>query len=134
MNIRNVALASAVAVLPFGLAALLVPAQFLALYGVELSEAGLVMTRLFGVHVLIIALVDWLARNDLRRASEPGAHRGIVAMNIFSPTLSLFLILGATLGGTINALGWVNVAILAALAATWVYAGLIKAPAIATAT
>jgi len=134
MNIRNVALLSVVAVAPFGLAALLVPAQFLAIYGVELSDAGLVMTRLFGVHVLLIAIVDWYARNDLRGAGESGVHRGIVTMNIFSPTVSLLLILGATLGGTINALGWANVGILAVLALAWIYVGLMKVPVVATAT
>jgi len=134
MNIRNVALLSVVVVVPFGLAALLVPAQFLALYGVELSDAGLVMTRLFGVQLLSIALVDWFARHDLRGGGQPGAERGIVAANIFSPALSTFLIIAATLGGTINALGWANVVILAVLAAAWVYVGLLKDRAVATAT
>ena len=131
MNIRNVALLSVVAILPFGLGALLVPAQLVALYGVELSDAGLVMARLFGVHVLMIAIVDWFARNELRGAGESGAHRGIVAMNIISPTLSMLLILAATLSGTINALGWANVAILVGLAAAWIYVAMLRAPAAA---
>ena len=78
MNIRNVALLSVMVVVPFGLGTLLMPAQFLAIYGVELSEAGLVMTRLFGVHLLTIAIVDWYARNDLHGAAQPGMERGIV--------------------------------------------------------
>src|SRR5919106_411567 len=134
MNIRNIAVASAVVAALFGLAALLVPAQFLALYGVELPEAGVVVTRLFGAHVLAIAVLDWFARNDLRGGGQPGAERGIVLVNVLSPALTIVLVVGAILGGLINEFGWVSVAILAVLGIAWIYLGLLERPGAAAGT
>ena len=134
MNIHNLAVASAVVAALFGLAALFVPAQFLAPLGVELPEAGLVMTRLFGAHVLAIAVLDWFARNDLRGGGRPGAERGIVLVNVLAPALSIVLVAGAILGGIANALGWVNVAILAVIGIGWVYLGLLERRGEAAAT
>ena len=134
MNIKNLAVASAVVAALFGLAALLVPAQFLALYGVELPEAGLVVTRLFGANVLAIAVLDWFARNDLRGGGRPGAERGIVLVNVLSPALSIVLLVGAIFGGIVNELGWVPVAILAVLGVAWIYLGLLERPGQVAAT
>jgi hypothetical protein len=126
MNIHNLAVVSAVVAGLFGLGALLVPAPFVGFFGVELPEAGLVMTRLFGAHVLAIAVLDWFARNDLRGGGRPGAERGIVLVNVLSPALSIILVAGAILAGIVNELGWVNVAILAVLGIAWVYLGLLE--------
>jgi hypothetical protein len=134
MNIRNLAVASALVAALFGLAALLVPAQFLAPFGVELPEAGLVVTRLFGAHVLAIAVLDWFARNDLRGGGQPGAERGIVLVNVLSPALSIVLVVGAILAGIVNAFGWVNVAVLAVLGIAWIYLGLMERSAETAAT
>jgi hypothetical protein len=128
MNMRNLAVVSAVVAGLFGLAGLLFPAQFVALFGVELPEAGLVVTRLFGAHVFAIAVLDWFARNDLRGGGRPGAERGIVLVNVLSPALSIILVVGAILGGIANEFGWVNVAILAVLGIAWVYLGLLERP------
>ena len=134
MNIHNLAVISAVVAGLFGLAALFLPAPFLALFGVELPEAGLVVTRLFGANVLAIAVLDWFARDDLRGGGRPGAERGIVLVNVLSPTLSIVLIVGAIFAGIVNALGWVTVAILAVLGIAWVYLGLLERPGSAAPT
>ena len=134
MDIHSLAVASAIVAALFGLAALLVPVQFLAPFGVELPEAGLVVTRLFGGHVLAIAVLDWFARNDLRGGGRPGAERGIVLVNVLSPALSIILVVGAILAGIINELGWLNVAILAVLGIAWVYLGLLERSGAAAAT
>jgi len=126
MNIRNLAVVSALLALLFGLAALLVPAQFVALYGVELPEAGLVTTRLFGGHLVAIGVLDWYARNDLRGGGRAGAERGIVLANLLSPALSIVIVVVAFLGGIVNALAWVNVALLALLVIGWIYLGLLE--------
>ena len=126
MNIRNLAVVSAVVAGLFGLAALFVPAPFLAVFGVELPEAGLVMTRLFGAHVFAIAVLDWFALNDLLGGGRAGAERGIVLVNVLSPALSIILVGAAVLGGIANELGWVSVAILAVLGIAWVYLGILE--------
>ena len=134
MNMRNLTVVSAVVAGLFGLAALLVPAPFLAVFGVELPEAGLVVTRLFGAHVFAIAVLDWFARDDLRGGGRPGAERGIVLVNVLSPTLSIILVVGAILGGIVNEFGWVTVAILAVIGIAWVYLGLMERPGAAAQT
>lgn len=126
MNIRNLAVVSALLALLFGLAALLVPAQFVAPYGVELPDAGLVTTRLFGGHLVAIGVLDWYARNDLRGGGRAGAERGIVLANLLSPALSIVIVVVAFLGGIVNALAWVNVALLALLVIGWIYLGLLE--------
>jgi hypothetical protein len=124
MTMRTVAIASAAIGALFGLAALLVPAQFVASFGVELPEAGLLTTRLFGAHVLAIAVIDWFARDDLPGEAKDGAERGIVIANLLSLTLSMILVAAAAVAGIVNAFGWVNVGILAVLAVAWLYFGL----------
>ena len=118
----------------FGLPALLVPAQFVAPFGVELPEAGLLTTRLFGGHLLALAVVDWFARNDLRGGGRPGTERGIVIANMLAPTLSIVILLAELFGGMVNAIAWVNVAVLAVIVAAWVYFGLLETRAADTAT
>ena len=126
MTIRNLAIVSALLALLFGLAALLVPAQFVALFGVELSEAGLLTTRLFGGHLVALGVLDWVARNDLRGGGRQGAERGIVLANLLSPALSIVVVVVGILGGIVNALAWVNVALLALLVIGWIYLGLLE--------
>ena len=132
MNLHNLAVVSTVVAGLFGLAALLVPAQFLAVYGVKLPEAGLLVTRLFGAQVLAIAVLDWFARNDLRGGGQPGAERGIVLVNVLSPALTIVLLVGAILGGIVKELGWVTVVLLAVIGIAWIYlGGLLERPAAA---
>lgn len=125
MTIRNLAIVSAVLAVLFGLGALLVPAQFLAPFGVELPEAGLLVTRLFGAHLVALSVVDWFARDDLRGGGRPGTERGIVLANILAPALSIVLVVTGMLGGIVGAIGWVNVALLAIIGVGWIYLGLL---------
>jgi hypothetical protein len=126
MTMRTVAVVSAAIGALLGLAALLVPAQFVAPFGVELPEAGLLVTRLFGVHLLALAVVDWFARDDLPGDGEPGTEQGIVIANLLTLTVSTILLVAAILAGTVNALGWANAAILVVLAVAWLYFGLLR--------
>ena len=124
MNIRILAIVSAAFAAINGLAALLAPAQFVAPYGVELPEAGLVITRLFGAHLLPLAALDWISRNDLAEAPRRGARLGVVVANILTPALGIIVVVIAVAAGTISQLGWVNVVLLAVLLIAWVYYGL----------
>ena len=132
MTMRTVAIASAALGALFGLAALLVPAQFVALFDVELPEAGLLTTRLFGVGLLAVAVIDWFARDALPGTGQPGTERGIVIANLLSLTLTTMLVVSATLSGTINALGWANAGLLAVVAVAWLYFGLLARGTAAT--
>jgi len=126
MNIRNLAIVTALVALVNGLTWLLVPAQFTAPLGIELPEGGLLVTRMLGAHVLSLAVIDWFARNDLRGGGRPGAERGIVLANVLLPAVTIVLFVVAILGGIVSAFGWATVALLAILAIGWTYFGLLR--------
>ena len=121
MSIRVLATVTAAIAGLLGLGALLVPAQFVAPYGVELDEAGLLMARLLGAHLVPLAVLNWLARDDLERRT--GARAGIVAANVATPALSIVVTALATVSGVVNELGWGQIALLAVLLVGWVYYG-----------
>jgi hypothetical protein len=126
MTIRTVAIVTAVVATVNGSAGLLVPAQFLAPMGVELPESGLLVTRIWGAHVLSLAVIDWFARNDLRGGGRPGAERGIVLANVLLPAVTIVILVVGILGGMVSAFGWGTVALLAILAIGWIYFGLLE--------
>jgi hypothetical protein len=126
MTIRNLAIVTAIVALVNGLQGLLIPAQFIAPWGIELPEAGLLVTRIFGAHVLSLAVIDWFARNDLRGGARPGAERGIVLANVLLPAVTIVILVVGIVGGIVSAFGWATVALLAVLGVGWVYFGLLE--------
>ena len=124
MHIGTLAAISAVVAALLGFAAMLVPAQFLAPFGVELDDAGLFTTRLFGSHLVGLAAINWFARDDLRDTPrDRGARRAIALGNLLTPALSITIVVTALLAGTVNALAWAIVALLALLLVSWAYYG-----------
>jgi hypothetical protein len=126
MTIRTLAIATAAVAMFNGSAGLLVPAAFIAPFGIELPEAGLLVTRIWGAHVLSLAVIDWFARNDLRGGGRPGAERGIVLANVLLPAVTIVILVVGILGGIVSALAWGTVALLAVLAIGWIYFGLLE--------
>jgi hypothetical protein len=126
MTIHNLAIVTAVVALVNGGQGLLIPAQFIAPWGIELPGAGLLVTRIFGAHVLSLAVIDWFARNDLRGGGRPGAERGIVLANVLLPAVTIGILVVAILGGVVSAFAWATVALLAILGVGWAYFGLLE--------
>ena len=126
MKLSTVAGITAVVNVVFGLTTLLIPAQFLSLYGVsDLPEPGLLMTRFFGSALVGIGALNWFAREDLGRGGAPGAERGIIVGNIVGPGIGLILALWGVLGGILNPFGWTAVGVNLVLVAGWAYFGLL---------
>ena len=75
------------------------------------------MTRFFGVSLLAIGLLSWLARNT----TDAVARRAIMAAFLVSDAAGVIVATAGTLSGAMSSLGWSVVAIYLALALGFVY-------------
>jgi hypothetical protein len=124
MSLRTVALVTGVIGILYGLGFLVVPAPILAVLGVQLPEAGLLVARLFGANLTALGVIDVLARNSLDTAARPeNARNAIVSGNVISSALSALLALWGVVAGLTNELGWGNVVLAALIAVAWGYTG-----------
>ncbi|MBN1317778.1 MAG: hypothetical protein JXA42_20005 [Anaerolineales bacterium] len=90
----------------FSIALLIAPGPLLLLFGVNLSENGLFIARLFGVDMMGIGFTCWVCRkSDHRLVSD-------VIFGLFmADAIGLIVMLIGQLQGLMNPLGWVNVII-----------------------
>jgi hypothetical protein len=91
----------------FGIAILLAPAAVASLYGMAVSDATVLMARLFAIRMIGTCLICWF----LRWEPDTPYRRGLLLALFVQDGLGLIVTLAAVLGGTMNALGWLNVAI-----------------------
>jgi hypothetical protein len=117
MNVRNLFMVNAVVALVFGLAFVLAPAATMDLYGVQLTDAGMMIGQLFGAALLSFAVLTWSAKDIA--SSEA---RMIILLALFVGDVVGFVasLLGQ-LDGLANALGWSTVAIYLILALAFGY-------------
>ena len=86
----------------FGLGLLIVPDNFLGMYGVTLDDGGRLVGRSLGAFLFSIGLVNWIAR----RAEDSLALRAILYGNLAIHLLTMVLDASAVTSGVINAQGW----------------------------
>jgi hypothetical protein len=89
----------------YGIALLLATDPILDLYGITPNPEGSYMARWFGVGLLAIGLITWLARD----AAEDAAGRAIARALTVTYGIGVVLALWGTLFGPFNALGWIAV-------------------------
>ena len=95
----------------FALAFLLAPAPTLAQYGAPPDPAAVLMSRYFGVALLHLGVLLWLAR----QVEDLLARRAIAIAGVVGSLGGLLVALSAVLGHLVNALGWSTVVIYLAL-------------------
>jgi hypothetical protein len=101
----------------FGLAFLIAPSQLVALYGVKLTPQSEVIGRIAGSVICGFAIVFWGAREG----NPADAMRAAMTAGLIANALDALILLHATATGLLNALGWLQVAINAALAVGFWY-------------
>lgn len=117
MKLSAVFTANSIVALLVGLGFTLVPATALTLYGISLSEPGLLVARLYGASVLGYAVLTWSARN-----TEESEARGAIVLALFVGFVIGFIVsLVGQLSGVVNALGWSTVVIYLAFALAYGY-------------
>ena len=91
----------------FSLALLIIPEQFMSLYGAPISPATVYVARLFGALMLGYINILWFARNS----SESEARRAIVTGSSVGWFIGFIWALQGQISGVLNNLGWINVII-----------------------
>ena len=94
--------------LALGLTYLFAPAALMALFGLELDHAGVVIARMLGAVVLGIGLVCWFTS----QATESRLTEDVVLSLFVADTAALVVALLAQLTPTATPMGWVAVAVL----------------------
>lgn len=107
----------------FGLLFLIIPAETLNLYAIELGDGGLFISRLLGAAFIVLGVLLWFAVAD--RGSR--ALWAIVTGVTIGDTIGFAVVLWAQLNGYANAWGWTTVAIYGLLALGFSYC-LFRAP------
>lgn len=101
MNLRTFFVINAVVALAYASGLILLPATMNATYGMT-TDAGLqLISRFFGVELLILGVLDWLAKDFTGSHARPLLLSGLVG-NVVGTLVALM----GTLGGVMNPLGW----------------------------
>jgi drug/metabolite transporter (DMT)-like permease len=102
----------------FGIALLAAPNWMSTTYEINLNEGGILLASLLGAAFVFAAVVSWAARNSPE--TEP-AVRGVVVASFLGDTMGFIYSLIATLNGTMNSLGWINVGLYGLFAVVFAY-------------
>jgi hypothetical protein len=122
MNRKRLFVLNAVIAGGYGIALLVAAHPILDLYGITPNPEGVYMARWFGVGLLAIGLVTWLARD----AAESAAGLAIARALAVTYGIGVLLALWGTLFGPFNALGWIAVGLNLLLGSGFAYAQLSK--------
>jgi hypothetical protein len=116
MNLRTFLTIAALVALVYALGLILMPAFMNSTYGLGTSASEILLSRFFGVELLVVGLIAWLAK-DLTGASV----RPIITGNLIGNAVGTIIALMGTLGGVMNSVGWSAVAIYFLLALGFAY-------------
>jgi hypothetical protein len=89
----------------YGLGFILIPNQFLSLYGVELNEPGIFVARYFGSALLGVAVTWFTARKA--KSIEAMTKGGLLGGLVLGAT-GLIVALWDALAGPANSFIWIN--------------------------
>ena len=117
MKLKTLLVFNAIAALVYGAGFVLVPATVLTLYGATVSPSANLVGQLFGVTLIGIGLICWLARN----VTDPGAQRAIVLAQLIATVIGVIVAVMGTISGVMNAVGWSAVVIYLLLALGYAY-------------
>jgi hypothetical protein len=106
MNLSNFLTVKAIISIVFSSALLTVPEPLMSMFGVQLSETGVFIVRLFGVDVMGIGFVCWFSRKSRGRLVSD-----IVLGLFIADAIGLIVLTIGQLSGIMNPLGWANVVV-----------------------
>lgn len=124
MSTRTLLSIAAVVGLIFALALLLMPAFMGTLYGLGANPVQTLLARYFGVTLLGVGLINWLAK-DMDYASL----RPILLGNLVADFVGILVSLMGTLSGVMNSMGWSSVVIYLLLTLGFAYVVFMSQPA-----
>jgi hypothetical protein len=122
MKLNTLLTINAVVILVYAVGALFIPATMLMMYGMTPGAGEQLMTRFFGVSMLALGLLSWLARN----ATDAIARRAVILAFLVFDTAGAVVSAQGTLSGVMSPLGWQVVAIFLMLLLGFCYFQLAK--------
>ena len=105
MKLSHVYIFNTIVAIVYALGLLIVPATIMTLHGIGSDSSTQLMARYFGVALLGIGLVTWLARNSDKSQARDAISLGFLISYIVGFVVSLW----ATLTGQMNVVGWLPV-------------------------
>jgi hypothetical protein len=111
----------------FGIVLVAAPELLMQLYGIQTDAGGIFIARLLGAFVLGQGPLLWWARDETATPAGLAITRGHGIID----TISTVVCTAAILRGTMNAGGWVVVALFVAFGSVRVYYGFIRQPSAA---
>ena len=90
-----------------GLVTLVVPRQFMAEFGLTLETGGVGLARLYGVTVIMVGLITWVARPAGPSTARRAIVLGLFAGNVLAALVGIFNALAGGFGSII----WISVII-----------------------
>jgi hypothetical protein len=106
MKLRTYLMIVAVVALLYGLGLLLLPAFMATTYGLGTSPSEILLARLFGVAMLTLGLVNWLAKDLTGASAKP-----VILGGLIGDAVGVIVALMGTLSGVMSAAGWSAVVI-----------------------
>jgi hypothetical protein len=122
MKLRQLFTINLVIAVFFGLSCFLLPRQLFQLYGLELDESGVWVTRLVGGSILGYATLMWFGR----RTTSTDARRAIAIALLVQDTIGFIASLEIQSSGVIGITGWSNLLLYGLLAIGYAYFIFIK--------
>lgn len=107
MQLKTMIVILVVLSIVYGFLFLLVPAEMMSLYGLDLHDGGQMMAHLFGSALLGLAVLNWLGRN----VKQGEFRRALVASDFVFSLVGWFVIIEALIQGVGNALFWLSFSI-----------------------
>jgi hypothetical protein len=106
MKISGFLIIKAIISLVFGIGFVLIPSTVMSMYGVTLDAGGNLVGQFAGAALIGIGLICWFARQ-----ADKLALRSITQSLFIGDTIGFIVALIGQLGGVMNGLGWITVAI-----------------------
>lgn len=116
MKLRTMFMIGAVVSLIYGVGLLLVPAMMNTTYGLGTSAGEKLQAQFFGVALLTLGIIDWLARDFTGANARPLLWAGVIGNAV-----GVVVTLMGTLAGTMSAVGWSAVLIYLLIGLGWAY-------------
>jgi len=101
----------------FGISFVAAPVEVLVQYGITADRYTAFMSSFFGVALINVGLLVWLARNIV----DPLGRRSIVLAGLIGDVLGFLVALQGQINGVANALGWSTVLIYGLFAIGFAY-------------
>ena len=117
MKFSSFLILNAVIALVFGIGFVLLPGTVATLYGMKPGPDVNLAGQFFGVELIAVGLLCWLARN----VSDAAAQRAMILAFLIADVIGLIVSIMGTLSGVFNAVGWSAVVIYLGLSLGYAY-------------